>query len=172
MTDPTSVLVGLFTNEAFGIPLLILTAVTLFWIVSRYGHLPPQFRPIGPDRSWVKGPFAWVEEGVAADQIVPGVAYASYRVQESLRRRFGVDPIPSGPLWSVRRRVAPQALYLIQVDRKLAAIYRLAWLAESGVRNDLVSRWRRPAWRRQSRAMFADILTELESVLPGLEAAS
>jgi len=169
VTDPTSVVVGLFSNVAFGVPLLVLGVVALFWILARYGHAPPHFRPIGPDRSWTKGPFAYVEEGIAAGQIVPAVTYASYRVRMVLWKRFGVAAVPAGPFWSVGSRLPPPALELIRTCRRLDSVYRLAWMAESTSRNDLISRWRRASWRTQSRLRFSEMLTELERLLPPLE---
>jgi len=174
VTDLVSVLVGLVTNLTYGIPLLLLASVTLFWLVLRYYRLPPLFRPIGPDRSWVKGPLAWVAESAASDKIGPAVAYTSYRVHVALRDRFGIYPAPTGQLsfWYSRRRIPPHAIPLIQAARTLDQAYHLAWLAESNPHRDLVTRWRQPSWQRRSRAKFEAVLSQLEPTLPSMEAVS
>lgn len=170
MTDLIAILVGLFTNVTYGIPLLLLVLITLVWLLLRYNHLPPLFRPIGPDRSWMKGPLAWVAESVAADQIGPAVAYTSYRVHLVLRERYGIDPVPTGIGRFSRRRIPPEAAPLIRAARDLDVAYHLAWLAESNLHRDLVTRWRQPTWRRRSRSIFSSVLSRLEPVLPALEA--
>lgn len=172
MTDLIGLLLGLVTNVTYGIPLLLLALVTLFWLLLRYNRLPPLFRPIGPDRSWMKGPIASVTESAAEDRIGPAVAYTSYRVHSALRSRYGISASATGQfsLWRLRRRLPPNAVPLIRAARELDVAYYLATLAESNPHRDLVTRWRQPAWRRRSRAMFASILDRLEPVLPPLEA--
>ena len=172
MTDPSSVVVGLFTNATFGVPLLVLSAVALFWILSKFNHLPPHFRAIGPDRSWMLGPFAKVEQGASADRIAPAVAYASYRVRKVLQLRFRLASVPSSLPWIGRGRYPTEALELIRLTHDLDATYRLAWFAEREERLDVVSHWRRTRWRREARARFASELVRLERVIPPLEAGS
>lgn len=172
MTDPSAVVAGLFTNTAFGVPLLVLSVVALLWILSRFNHLPPLFRPIGPDRSWMMGPYARVEQGASSGRMAPAVAYASHRVHEVLRTRYGIRTVPSGPIWMGQQRFPAQTLPLIRLSRSLDATYRLAWLAERDEPLDFLSRWRRPKWRREARERFSAALTELERILPPLEAAA
>lgn len=172
MTDAGAILVGLFTDPSFGIPLLLVLVVTLFWVLTRFNHLPPLFRALGPDRSRVLGPFAWVREAASADRIAPAVAYASYRVREVLRKRYGMTYVPSGSSWPVGRRWSGEVVALVRMSRELDATYRLAWFSEKGDSSDFISRWRRPRMRRQARARFAAALAELEPILPTLEAIS
>lgn len=172
MSDVGAILVGLLTNPSFGIPLLLVLVVVLFWVLARFNHLPPLFRALGPDRSRVLGPFAWVREAASADRIAPAVAYTSFRVHEVLRKRYGMAFVPSGSFWWIRRRFPEELEALVRVSRELDATYRLAWFSERGDTLDFISRWRRPRMRRQARARFAAALAELEPVLPRLEGAS
>lgn len=172
MTDPTAVLAGLFTNVSYGIPLLLLSAIAVFWILSRYAHLPPLFRAIEPDRSWVKGPLAIVEEGVAANRIGPAIAYTTYRVDEVLRTRYGFLPTRPVLLWAGQRRVPAEARTLLRTRQTLYRAFYLAMMAETEDRRDLWSRWRRPVWESRSRGLFASALADLEELLPRLEAGT
>lgn len=172
MTDLAAAVAGLFTNATLGIPLLLLSVVAVFWILSRFNHLPPLFRAIGPDRTWVLGPFARVEQGASAGRLSPAVAYASFRVREVLRSHYGLAAVPSGPFWGSRQRRSEEMLTLIRLCHDLDATYRLAWLSEREEPLDFVTRWRLPRWRRQARARFTAELAQLERVVPALEAIS
>jgi len=169
VTDPGSVVAGLFTNVTLGIPLLLVTVLLLFWVLSRFEHFPPLFRARDSDRAWTDGPFAWVEQGASMDRIAPAIAYASYRVDQVLRLRYGVTSPPTTPIWLLRRRIPADAFPLVRASRELSIAHRLAWLAEREDLQDFVSRWRRPSWRRNARAKFAVTLDALERLLPPLE---
>lgn len=172
MTDAGAVITGLVTNPAYGIPLLLLGGAAGFWLLWPSARRPPLFHAIGPDRSWIKSPLGWAEEGAAADRIAPAIAVASSRVREVLRSRYRLIPGQAGPFRIFQRRYPAEARALLRLVHALDRAGYLASLAEAEDRRDFLARWRRPRWRRRSRSMFASVLPELETMLPGLEAGA
>ncbi len=172
MTNPAGVVTGLFTNAAFGVPLLLLGLAALAWFLLDRGRLPPRLEPSRPNRDWVRGPTAAVYEALESDRLSPAIDYASYRVEVALGRRFGVSLTPSPPSYWKRLRLPTTARALLDSLTTLDRAYQLARLAETVDPSDTIGQWRRPAWEARSRALFRDVLNDLAPILPPLEVAA
>jgi hypothetical protein len=158
----------------FAIPLLLLFAAIVVWLVWvatvwDWPRLPPYFAGLRRDRAWLQAPSTVIEESLRSGRFAPAIEYARYRTARVLLLRYGLRPSRLLAMGLSGEPVPAEARTLLGLHQTLTRAHTLADLAE-GPLSDFWARWRQPARRERSLALFAAALPELERLLPPAEA--
>lgn len=171
MSDPVSWLASASSVLTYGLPVGILAVLIGAWLLGRIDHAPPLLESVGPDRSWVKGPIDVVDAAVRSDRYEPAIVLAQQRLDYALYAAYKVT-LKAPPLfWKHRSSVPPTLVALLKTGEKLRRARYYAWRAEIAELPEFLVRWRKPVWQALVRGLFDSALSDLETLLPPLEAA-
>ncbi len=171
MTGGSPLFDGLSSVVLYGVPLVLFLVGLVIWLLRRTDRTPPWLRSVGPDRSWIKTALDVVNGGLKEDRWTPAIEVTLARTDYALFQHHGIKADSPPIFWRYRRSLPEEARTLLAADRQLRAAYFYASRTESDRPLDLIARWRRPVWRARVHSLVDSVLTEIEPVLPKLEAA-
>ena len=170
MTGGGPLIDGLSSVVLYGVPLVLFLLGLVIWLLRRTDRTPPWLRSVGPDRSWIKTALDVVDVGLREDRWTPAIEVTLARTDYALFQHHGIHADAPPIFWRYRRSLPEEARALLAADRLLRAAHFYAVRTESDRPRDLIARWRGPVWRARVHSLLDAGLTEIEPLLPTLEA--
>ncbi len=161
----TALLLTLFTQPEYGLPLVLLAGLLVAWGSWPAHVLPAALTPYTLRRPWLLDSLRLLHETLHADKLAPAIQITYTWLAQEFRREYGV-PIsrlfrPSG---YVGRSRIPDRPRFRRVVRALIAAFYYADYSEDVTRTGRYARWRRPGARARARRTLARALDDLDAL--------